>query len=810
MKKIELLAPAGSMESLHAAVQNGADAVYLGGAKFSARAYASNFDKGNMIKAVEYCHLYNVKIYVTVNTLIKEDEIKEALEYIKFLYEIGVDALIIQDTGIAELVSRNFPDFHLHASTQMTVHNGEGAILLKKLGFSRIVLSRELGIDEIKYISKDLDIETEVFIHGALCISYSGQCLMSSLIGGRSGNRGRCAQPCRLPYEIIDKISGKNKKGYILSPKDICTIENIKDLIESGTSSLKIEGRMKRPEYVAGVVASYRNAIDKAYESSQCIDNSVQIKEQKLNIEVNSWKSHYKENEKYNPEKEKKKLLQLFNREGFSKAYLFGNVGKDMMAYNFPKNTGVEIGKINRDMTIILKEDIHLQDGIRVNEGGFTISKILKESKPVEEAFAGDIVLLKPSKYKSGDILYKTSDVRLLQSLSKSYSNAYEHKNDLKLIVKFRVSSPFTLKAEYEGETFEYEAEIVQEALKKPLDKEKIINNLRKTGDTAFNFKEIEFEVFEEGFMPVSAINSARRELIEKIESFIKNKDKKTFKREIDFNRSPKKIFKDDIESPLVVVTTKEQLKAAQELKIENIAVEMFMRDCSINLDEVKCKNIFIKTPSIIKGEFESLCSKIEEKLPYIKGIITSNLGIINRFKDKTLIIGDYKLNNFNSYGVEFYKDCLDMISISVELNKKEISNLVKKALLPSMMLVYGKIELMISEYCTIGSVFGGKDRKRVCSRECEEGSFVLKDRMGEEFPVKTDKYCRSHIYNGAAVNLIPNLDEIKKLKVDLLRADFIDESYEETLEILKDLKEGAFNKDFKGFTRGHFRRGVE
>ncbi|MCY6958658.1 U32 family peptidase [Clostridium brassicae] len=809
MKKIELLAPAGSMESLHAAVQNGADAVYLGGAKFSARAYASNFDEANMIKAVEYCHLYNVKIYVTVNTLIKEDEIKEALEYIKFLYEIGVDALIIQDTGIAELVSRNFPEFHLHASTQMTVHNGEGAILLKKLGFSRIVLSRELDINEIKYISKELNIETEVFIHGALCISYSGQCLMSSLIGGRSGNRGRCAQPCRLPYEIIDKVSGRNKKGYILSPKDICTIENIKDLIESGTSSLKIEGRMKRPEYVAGVVAAYRKVIDEALNNLQST-NSAQLKGQELNIGVGNCKLHHKENEKYNQEKEKKKLLQLFNREGFSKAYLFGNMGKDMMSYNFPKNTGIEIGKVNKDMTILLKEDIHLQDGIRVKESGFTISKILKKSKSVEEAFAGDIVSLKPSKYKVGDILYKTSDVRLLENLSKSYIDIYGHKNNLKLIVKFSVGQPFTLETEYEGKPFEYEADIVQKALKKPLDKEKIINNLRKTGDTAFNFKEIEFEVFEDGFMPVSAINSARRELINKIESFIKHKDKKIFKKEIDFNRNYREIFQMDIQGPLVVVTTKDQLKAAQHMKIDSIAVEMFMRDSSINLDEVKCKNVFIKTFSIIKGEFENVCTKIEERLPYIKGIITSNLGIINRFKDKTLIIGDYKLNNFNSYGIGFYKDYLDIISISVELNKKEITNLVKKSVLPCIMLVYGKIELMISEYCPIGSVLGNKNRKKECSGECERGSFVLRDRKGEEFPVKTDKYCRSHIYNGTSINLIPNLDEIKKLKVNLLRADFIDESYEETLEILKSLKEEVFNKDFKGFTRGHFRRGVE
>ncbi len=290
MRKIELLAPAGSVESLYAAVQAGADAVYMGGSKFSARAYANNFDDEQLKEAINYCHLYGVKVYITVNTLIKEEEIKEAIKYIGFLYSIGVDALIIQDTGIAKLIKENLPNFEIHASTQMTIHNGEGAIFLKELGFKRIVLSRELSLKEIEYISKDLDIETEIFVHGALCICYSGQCLMSSILGGRSGNRGRCAQPCRLPYTLINEKDDKETKGYILSPKDICNIENMGDLIKAGATSFKIEGRMKRPEYVAGVIRSYRKAIDAAINK-----------------------------ENFEEEQNKKELMQLFNREGFQR-----------------------------------------------------------------------------------------------------------------------------------------------------------------------------------------------------------------------------------------------------------------------------------------------------------------------------------------------------------------------------------------------------------------------------------------------------------------------------------------------------------
>ena len=316
MRKVELLAPAGSIESLYAAINNGADAVYLGGSKFSARAYASNFDNETMKKAVDYCHSYGVKIYVTMNTLLKEKELNEAIKYVGYLYEIGVDALIVQDLGLVSLIQEKYNDFEIHASTQVTIHNGEGAIYFKEKGFTRIVLSRELSLEEIKHISKDLNIETEMFIHGALCVCYSGQCLMSSMIGGRSGNRGRCAQPCRMEYTLKSNNMGE-KKAYLLSPKDMCTIENIKDIIDSGAYSLKVEGRMKRPEYVAGVVENYRKAIDKEYY-----------------------------NKKFNVQEGKKVLLQLFNREGFSTAYLRKNIGKDMMSYKFPKNTGVEIGKV--------------------------------------------------------------------------------------------------------------------------------------------------------------------------------------------------------------------------------------------------------------------------------------------------------------------------------------------------------------------------------------------------------------------------------------------------------------------------------
>lgn len=783
MKKIELLAPAGSIESLYAAVQSGADAVYLGGNKFSARAYASNFDEENMINAVNYCHLYGVKIYITLNTLLKQNEIKEAIEYISFLYKIGVDAVIIQDTGLAYLIKDNFPKLEIHASTQMTVHNGEGALFLKNLGFKRIVLSRELSLKEIKYISQELNVETEIFVHGALCICYSGQCLMSSIIGGRSGNRGRCAQPCRLPYNLIDRVSGREKSAYILSPKDICTLEDIEKIIESSTSSLKIEGRMKRPEYVAGVVEVYRKAIDSVYEG-----------------------------EKFDILEENKKLLKLFNREGFSKAYLFGNKGKDMMAYNFPKNTGIPVGKVIKGSLIELKEDLSVGDGIRIGDEGFVATKILKDGSEAQDAYSGDKVKLIPSKYKIGDILFKTSDAKLLKSLEGFYKNKFDRKIYLELVATFKIDEPFMIKTIYKNKEFIQIGDKVQTPLKKPLEKEKLQDNLKKSGDTPFKFENIKFDCFEDGFLSVAEVNNARRALVEQIEDYIKISPLKESQTNIKYSSSLQ--LNKHILEMLIIISSYEQLKASVDSMIDGaLAIDLFKKQSSFNFEEVKklnINNLYLKIPNIIKEEFDFVCKTIETYLPHIKGIVTANLGIINRFNNRTSIIGDYKLNIFNNFSMQFYEKYISGTALSVELNKKELEDILKHASIPAQVKIFGKEELMVSEYCPIGSSFGGKSGSSSCRESCQHGDYILKDRKNAEFILKTDKFCRSYIYNGVSTNLISNIDELKAKGVKSFRIDFIDENYEETLRVLQAAKNRKWTEDYVNFTRGHYKRGVE
>lgn len=781
MKGIELLAPAGSLESLYAAINKGCDAVYMGGSKFSARAYASNFTNEDLEKAVDYAHLYGVKIYIALNTLIKEEEILEAFEYIRFLYSIGVDALIVQDLGVAEILKTYFKDFEIHASTQMTIHNGEGAIFFKNNGFQRIVLSRELTLKDIEYISKDLGIETEIFVHGALCVCYSGQCLMSSLIGGRSGNRGRCAQPCRLPYTLINKNTREESKGYLLSPKDICNIENVEDLIESGTASLKIEGRMKRPEYVAGVVESYKKAVD----------------------------SYYKKNS-LNKEKEKKKLLQLFNREGFSKAYLYGNKGKDMMAYSFPKNTGVHIGTVLKDNTIVLEEAIFVGDGIRNGEEGFSVSKILVNNKEVSSGNKGDRVIIHPTNYKRGEKLYKTLDNNLMKTYESSYLSPYGKKITLKAKVDFKVNEEITITIYFHGNKFYTKGEIVQVAKNKPLSKERIIDSLQKSGDTPFKIEEIIFNTYEDGFLPVSSLNAVRREIIEAIESSMINTYKKeSIKRELEGLRK-EKIGK--LPYLLVNVSTKTQLNKVLELNVEDIGVNIFYRGNQYlkedDLKNIKGKRLYFKIPNIVKEEFNKVASIIERNLENIEGIITSNLGIINSFKDKTRIIGDYKLNLYNSYATEYMKPHIDGACISLELNKKEMNKLASKSTMDLQVLLYGNPELMVSEYCPIGSVMGGRDSSHNCSMPCVKGDFTLRDRKNQEFIVNTDVFCRSYIYNNNSINLIPMMKEINN--VSSFRIDFINEDEREVEKVITSFKEGKWDHSYENYTRGHYKRGVE
>ena len=487
---VELLAPAGNFESLRAAVEAGADAVYLAGEKFGARAYAENFAGDKLLDAVKFAHLRGVAVHVTVNTIIADEELDEFAAYIKFLRRANVDALLVQDLGAASVAKKIAPEIPLHASTQMTIHNLEGVKVLAELGFSRVVLSRELTLNEIEKICRFSPIETEIFIHGALCVCWSGQCLMSSMIGGRSGNRGRCAQPCRLPYELVD-ASGKNLLNagkYLLSPKDLNTLELLPRLIETGVTSLKIEGRMKRPEYVATVVKVYRDVLDKKFSTPE----------------------------------DRRKLAQIFNRD-FTTAYLEKNPGKNLISDMRPNNRGVLIGRVadvgQDKITLKLSEKISVGDQVEiwVKVGGrvtFTVEDF---------ELRGELCTIKNINTKGvrvHDRAFKIFDAELIAEARKFFTGAPVKKFSVTADVKVKLGEPLILTlTDSAGNSTSARTKFVAELAKnRPLTLEILKNQIGRLGNSIFALEKISADIEENLMIPISELNDVRRRAVEQLE----------------------------------------------------------------------------------------------------------------------------------------------------------------------------------------------------------------------------------------------------------------------------------------------------
>ena len=491
MKSPELLSPVGDFECLKAAVQNGANAVYLGASSFSARAKATNFNENELYEAIKYAKLRNVSVHLALNTLIKNEEFSDAVNLAVDAYNNGVDAIIIQDLGLAAYLRKYYPMIPLHGSTQMTVHNLEGALQLEKLGFSRVVLSRELSLDEIKYIRKNTKIELEVFIHGALCISYSGQCLLSSVIGGRSGNRGLCAQPCRLPYELIEDSNNNNivslDKGYLMSPRDNFGMEYLPELIKIGIDSFKIEGRMKTPAYVGVVTKHYRKYIDLV------LDNISQDNESLKNI----IQSNLKIRNTDTGLTDKEEITQVFNRGGFSTGHFKPSANKELIFKDKPNNMGIYVGTISHinenkgHLKLKLEDTLSIGDRISINNESYTVSELMVDNRNFESLEKGSIVKIGRMKGKIsvGNKIYRIETAKLNKKISPTFKedkNFKKVKLNGELILKENTPISFKVWSD-EGFYINIESNIVsdhipQVALNKPVLKEKVLEQLSKTG----------------------------------------------------------------------------------------------------------------------------------------------------------------------------------------------------------------------------------------------------------------------------------------------------------------------------------------
>ena len=806
MKEIELLAPVGSFDSLKAAVQNGANAVYLGGKDFSARASANNFDREELKEAVKYAHIRDVRVFVTTNTLIKQNELEDFVEYAKFLYDIDVDAIIMQDIGAAMLIHELLPDFELHASTQMVAHSLEDVQYLESIGFKRVVLARELTVEEIKYICDNTNVDIEIFVHGALCVCYSGGCLMSSMIGNRSGNRGRCAQPCRQKYTMIDISTGEeihNNGDYLLSTKDLNTIEEIDKIIDTGVLSLKIEGRMKKPEYVATVIKSYRDAIDE-YETTK-----------KVNISDETMED----------------LYTIFNRK-FTKGLILGEVGEEVMNSNVPNNQGLYVGKVvdynKKAKRLKIKLEGTLKKGDGINLGGGTIGRIIKGKDITQIGYKGETIELDfIGEAKKNQLVFKTSDTDLIDRAQKTYTQDKEFAKsliDAEISIKLDSYPELRLIDKNENIVTVQGDKLVEKALKVALSEEKIETQIKKLGNTPYEIDQLKINLDEGVSMPISLINQMRREAIDLLDNARISVKGRMYK-DNDIKYSPKIYSRNaDNKSKIrVKVNNIEALKSILNLDIDMIYYEdVSTIKQAMTMANANNKKLIYSAPRIVRNREYKRLEKSEE---YCRDHVQiSALGQVKYYKENSESVKfdvDYYLNPFNSETINHYKkEGAETVCISQELNLHEIKETTQYTDLEIETVAYGYIPMMLSEYCPMGVVARSCKKDKRCAN-CKESKYVLRDFKGEEYRVSQDIFCRSTIYNSSANCLINNLDELSEAGINIFRLDFTHETpelIEKITESFIDVIENDFVADAKSLevfedmdtTLGHLYKGVE
>ena len=751
MKKKELLAPVGNYESLVQAVQNGADAVYLAGQKFGARAFANNFTNEELIQAIKYCHLYGVKIYVTVNTLIYESEIEDCLEFIRFLHQHQVDAVILQDLGLIKIVREKFPNLEIHASTQMHNHNQEQLKLYEKLGIKRVVLARELSLEEIN--SLDTSLELEVFIHGALCICYSGECLFSSLLLNRSGNRGSCAQICRLPFTLYEDEKKIETNGqYLLSPKELCTIEEFNKIMESNIYSLKIEGRMKSPYYVGFITRLYRRLIDSKTEN------------QTFQISENDYKN----------------LQVLFNR-GFTKGYLFNDKNEGLMNIKTSNHQGIPLGVVlqvnHHKIKIKLSEDLHQYDGIRFTkeDKGMIVNFLYNEKDMlINHANKGDIVYVDNKiGLESKCQVLKTQDYLLENSLKKL------SQRKINIVGKLicQINQPLTLILDDKENTVKKVGSVVSSAKNQPLTEDVIKEKVMSLGNTPFYLEKLDILLDENCFVNLKELKELRREAIQNLTEIRENKISHIFS-ELALNEEIiSKPSKDSESFIRVSVETEEQLLACLQNKVDSIYVS------DENLyNKYKKENIIYLKLARVKKDFKEYK---DEKL------VVEETGSLFKYARENEIIGDYALNIANSYSYLFLEDYnVKRMTLSLELCLNETENFLQKVKDKEKIeiYVYGRPDVMIMKHCPLNMLVNKEKKCQVCQNNHQ---YFLKDRNNKLYPIKSnsrDNHLTRILYF-EPIARFSDLGKYKQMGIRNFRLDFFEETPEEIKSILSKIK---------------------
>jgi putative protease len=832
--KLELLAPAGDRDALGAAVAAGADAVYLGGQLFNARRSAPNFDHDGLQAAADLLHLHQKRLYVTVNTLIGDSELRQALDYLGELYNLGVDAVIIQDLGLIKLARQYLPDLELHASTQMTVHNTEGALFVKRLGLKRAVLARELTRDEVAQIAGAAGIEIEVFVHGALCVCYSGQCLFSSMIGGRSGNRGRCAQPCRMEYQWLrnGQIVATNG-SYLLSPKDLALVTLIPELARAGVTSLKIEGRMKRPEYVYTVVSVYRRALERYYKAP----DQYQVEPALL-----------------------RELEESFNR-GFTTGYFGNNRNTAVISWKRPNNRGVFLGRVQSvdpatgQIRLKLEADLEVGDQIEIwisrgGRGTAIIKELSQQGQTVQAAGVGAVVeLAMDSKVYPDDRVFKVFSNRLYQR-AKQVLELNNPALQLSCDVTVRGQEGQVLEVTYRdqggSEVTVTTKTRLEAARRKSLTDAILREHLGRLGNTAYYLGRLTNELPSGLMVPLSEMNQIRRDAVKQLRQ-------RSLRR---YQRPPVRVkATTDLPDPArrvncsrrlpelsVWVGDLESVKAAAQAGAaliyvggDELTVFHWTEDhlrAALTLAHDRGARLVMAMPRLNPEGQSDLWTYYYNLLVELAedGIIVSDLGTLNlglRKAERPLYL-NYPLNFYNSCALRLLPDPLiKQIAVSPELTLKQIAVLQPEADgLQLEAVVHGPLELMISEYCPIVSVSNGSGG---CQKVCKTEHFALRDRMNLDFPVYTDQFCRMHLLNSKDHCLYGVLDQFLHSGLAMLRLELktyppgqvslITSAYRKRLAqlaagIIPEAGEvliAEFQRlSGRGITKGHYFRGVD
>lgn len=765
------------MKSLVAAIQYGADAVYLGGSLFSARANAKNFTSDQLEDALYYAHLRGVNIHVTVNTILNDKELKEALDYLGFLDHIGVDGLIIQDLGLIDLSLKHYPSLRLHGSTQMTINSLEGAKILEDMGLKRVVLARETPLDEIRKIKDHTSLEVEVFAHGALCVSYSGQCLMSSMIGSRSGNRGRCAQPCRKSYELIrpDKNPLDSDRAYYISPKDLNTSQDLDKLIEAGIDSIKIEGRMKRPDYVAQITKSYRQALESKTPDQRQIE-------------------------------------QAFNR-GFTIGLNMGDFAGDFVNIDRQNNQGISCGhvisQVRQNTKIYLDEDLNKGDLLEFEE----IESGARTFLAPRDLKSGHQEIAIPFDVKINSKIRRIINQKTLDQIQERLKEDRLKKGlDLKFVGKID-HHPKLVGSAGNIQVTVQEVGPVQEARKTALTKDQITDHLDRLGTSDFYLKSLDIDIDDNIFIPISQINKLRQEMVEEIEQKIKD----SYKRKNDrVSYKPQVVQKTNNDLGLSIgLASKSQLKNIDLDGIDNIYLGFIDRDIYEDL-KTQDKKIYYRPLNILHHkDYVKIKDQLED-LTY-DGIVIDNLGGFEGFKSEK-IIGSTGLNIFNSQAANLSMRLgAEKIIASPELSLDQIIEISSRTEQNIETIAYGFVRVMTMGHCPFSTIKGCTQESRDCKRCKFSKGHYLRDEKNIDFPaLRIGDY--SYLYNSYPISMAEKLTDFKNIGLSSILLDFtIEKDPSPIIEAYKDAlagKETNINnilKDTYGnINYGHYYRGID